>query len=39
MFNQGSIRSVNLSTGKSEEILSGPNLSGDAVSLPDGRLL
>lgn len=37
--NQGSIRSVDLSTGKSEEILSGPNLSGDAVSLPDGRLL
>ncbi len=37
--NQGSIRSVNLSTGKIEEILSGPNLSGDAVSLPDGRLL
>jgi Tol biopolymer transport system component len=37
--NQGSIRSINLSTGKSEEILSGPNLSGDAISLPDGRLL
>ncbi len=37
--NQGAIRSVNLSTGTSEEILSGPNLSGDAISLPDGRLL
>jgi DNA-binding winged helix-turn-helix (wHTH) protein/WD40 repeat protein len=37
--NQGSIRSVSLSSGKTEEILSGPNLSGDAISLPDGRLL
>jgi Tol biopolymer transport system component len=37
--NQGSIRSVDLSTGKTEEILSGPNLSGDAISVPDGRLL
>jgi DNA-binding winged helix-turn-helix (wHTH) protein/Tol biopolymer transport system component len=37
--NEGSIRSVNLATGKNEEILAGPNLSGDAVSLPDGRLL
>ena len=37
--NQGSIRSVSLSTGKTEEILSAPNLSGDAISLPDGRLL
>jgi hypothetical protein len=37
--NQGSIRSVNLSTGKTEEIFSGPNLSGDAVRLPDGRLI
>jgi Tol biopolymer transport system component len=37
--NQGSIRSVSLSTGKSEEILSGSNLGGDAISLPDGRLL
>jgi DNA-binding winged helix-turn-helix (wHTH) protein/Tol biopolymer transport system component len=37
--NQGSIRSVNLSTGKTEELLFGPNLSGDAIRLPDGRLL
>jgi hypothetical protein len=37
--NHGSIRSVTLATGKIEEILSGSNLSGDAVSLPDGRLL
>jgi dipeptidyl aminopeptidase/acylaminoacyl peptidase len=36
--NQGSIRSVNLSTGNSEEILFGPNLGGEAISLPDGRL-
>jgi DNA-binding winged helix-turn-helix (wHTH) protein/Tol biopolymer transport system component len=37
--NQGFIRSINLSTGKTEEILSRPNLSGEAISLPDGRLV
>jgi DNA-binding winged helix-turn-helix (wHTH) protein/WD40 repeat protein len=37
--NVGSVRSITLSTGKSEEILSGSNLSGDGLCLPDGRLL
>ncbi len=37
--NQGFIRSVDRSTGKAAEILSAPNLSGDAISLPDERLV
>ena len=37
--NRGSIRSVNLATGKDDVILAGDDLSGDAVSLPDGRLI
>jgi Tol biopolymer transport system component len=37
--NQGFIRSVNLATLISEEILTAANLSGDAIALSDGRLL
>jgi Tol biopolymer transport system component len=37
--NQGFIRSINLSSGRIEEILSRPNLSGEAINVPDGRLV
>jgi hypothetical protein len=37
--NQGSMRSLDLSSGKSAEILSAPNLSGDAINLPGSRLV
>lgn len=37
--NQGFIRSVNLATGTTADILSAKNLSGDAINLADGRLI
>lgn len=37
--NHASIRFIDLSTGKAGEIFSGPNLSGEAILLPDGRLI
>lgn len=37
--NRGVIRALDLSNGNSSEIFSAANLSGDAIGLPDGRLL
>jgi DNA-binding winged helix-turn-helix (wHTH) protein/Tol biopolymer transport system component len=37
--NRGSIRSVDLSSRETKEIVSAANLSGDAISLPDARLV